>query len=132
MQAIIIGENRAEFVKIPTSALNNHFIKTRGEQLYMIYPDGMTRMRIFKDGIEQPSEEVIVYAENSIKPHVTRNLNYAPEFIMGRIDIHKRAKSDNLLNKGLFYKVGNIAKSIYPYGTLVLTGLIVLMAFLFG
>lgn len=130
MQVIIIGENRAELVKVPMSALNNHFIKTRGDALYMIYPDGMTRCRVYKDGIEQPSDEVVVYAENSIEPHVTRNLNYNPAFIMGRIDIHKRAKKDSLLGKNLFYKVGQVGKSLLPYGTMIITGFIVLLAFL--
>lgn len=128
MQVIIIGENRAEIVKVPMSAINNHFIKTRGDALYTIYPDGMTKMKVYKDGIEQPSEEVVVYAENAIKPHVSRNLNYGSEYIMGRIDIHKRAKGDKLLGKSLIYKVGTTMKMIYPYGTLIITGIIVMFA----
>lgn len=131
MQVIIIGENRAEIVKVPMSAINQHFIKTRGDAVYMIYPDGMTRMRVFKDGIEQPSEEVIVYAENAIKPHVTRNLNYAPYMVKGRIDIHRLAKKDSLTAKSMLYKVGAIGKELYPYGALILTGIIVGLALLF-
>lgn len=46
MMVIIIGTNRAEMCKVPVKDQDKHFFMTR-KQLYKVYPDGLSRMRIY-------------------------------------------------------------------------------------
>lgn len=131
MRVIIIGWNRAEDTKIKDKDFDKHFFQER-KQCYRIFPDGLTRMRIFKDGVEQESDEVIVFPENGIIPHLTRGLDYSPEAIKSDIDFHKNATATGFMNR--FKLFINASSSIYwgvaPYLGLIITGIIVGCAFL--
>lgn len=67
-QIIIEGVNRTEFCKPKTKDIDvRRFFETRG-MLYRAYPDQLTKMKMYKFGVEVGSDEVIVYPENSIHP----------------------------------------------------------------
>ena len=131
MKIIILGTNRAEINNIKVKDFDKHFFSAR-KQAYRVFPDGLTRIRIYKDGVEQESDEVIVYPENGIIPHVTRGLDYSPMAIKSDMDFHRNATSEGFLNRfKLFIDNGSsIYKSLAPYMALIVTGLIVAWAFL--
>ena len=131
MMMIIIGRNRAEPTIIKSKDYEKHFFRERN-QAYRMWPDGFTRMRIFKDGVEQESEEVYVYPENGIIPHNTQGLDYRPEAIKSDIDFHKNATRKGFVNRfRLFVDSGvNIYRAIAPYLGVTVAGIIVLWAFL--
>lgn len=131
MKIILVGTNRVEVDNIKVRDFDKHFFQAR-KQCYRIFPDGLTRMRIYKDGIEQESEEVIVFAENGTIPHVTRGLDYSPLALKTDIDMHKNATATSFLNRfKLFVDAGgSIYKAMLPYLALVITGIIVAWAFL--
>lgn len=131
MMIIILGRNRAELTTIKSADYDKHFFQER-KQAYRIFPDGFTRMRIYKDGIEQDSEEVYVYAENGIVPHQTHGLDYSPSAIMSDIDFHKNATASGFLNRfKLFVDNGRkIGGAIYPFAGMIITGIILAYAFL--
>ena len=133
MKVIIIGWNRAEITEIKAKDFDKHFFQER-KQCYRIFPDGLTRMRIYKDGVEQESDEVIVYAENGIVPHLTRGLDYSPGAIKSDIDFHKNATSTGFMNRfKLFVNAGNtIYGGVAPYLAAITTIGILLWAVLFS
>ena len=130
MMMIILGRNRAELSTIKAADYDKHFFQER-KQAYRMFPDGFTRMRIYKDGIEQESEEVYVYAENGIVPRVTHGLDYSAEAIMSDIDFHKNATTAGFINRfKIFVDSGlKLGKLIYPFAGAIIAGLIVLWAF---
>lgn len=128
---IILGRNRAELTTIKPKDYDKHFFQER-KQAYRIFPDGFTRCRMIVDGIEEESEEVYVYAENGIIPHVTHGLDYTPGAIKSDIDFHKNATTEGFINRFKLF-VGNAGKFwgvIVPYAGLIITGLILAWAFL--
>ena len=98
MQVIIIGQNRAEFCNVKKNDKEKHFFMTR-KQLYRVYPDGLTRMKVTRFGIEDESDEVIVYKENEIVPYHTRGLDYSANRFVFVIDEHKLLTSGSWFNK---------------------------------
>lgn len=131
MRVIIIGRNRVENTEIKSKDFDKHFFVER-KQAYRIFPDGFTRMRIYRDGIEQESDEVYVYPENGIVPHMTRGLDYSPEAIKSDIDFHKNATASGFMNRfKLFVDTGvSIYRGIAPFIGFIITGIIVAYAFL--
>ena len=131
MKVIIFGTDRCEITEIKRKDFDKHFFQER-KQCYRIFPDGLTKMRIWIDGVEQDSDEVIVYPENGIVPHVTRGLDYGPGAIKSDIDFHKNATSTSFLGRfNLFVNAGqNIYAGIAPYLALIVTGIIVAWALL--
>ena len=131
MKVIILGLNRAEITNIKVKDFDKHFFQER-KQCYRIFPDGLTRMKVYKDGVEDESDEVIVYPENGIIPHMTRGLDYSPEAIKSDIDFHKNATGTGFMNR--FKLFVNATSTIYggiaPYLALIITGAIVLWALL--
>lgn len=126
MIIIIIGTNRAEQCKVKMRDLDKHFFQTRG-QLYKVYPDGLTRMRIVDaDGYEQESEEVLVYAENSIEPYHPRSVSYSQDRILAEIDEHKLMTKGTSPGRLLIHKAMGIMREIVPYFGLILAGIVVL------
>lgn len=132
MFMIILGRARAEITEIKSKDYDKHFFQER-KQAYRMFPDGFTRMRMIKDGVEmKESEEVYVYPENGIVPHQTKGLDYSPEAIMSDIDFHKNATSQGFINRFRLLvdsgrKIGNV---VYPFIGVAITGVIVLFAFL--
>lgn len=133
MMIILLGRNRAEPNTIKVKDFDKHFFQAR-KQGYRIFPDGLLRMRIFKDGIEYESEETIVYPENGIIPHKTCGLDYSPLAIKTDIDFHKDATSRNFFNRFKLFadNAHNVYKALAPYLGLIVAGLVVLYAFMFG
>lgn len=131
MKVILFGTNRCECTEIKRRDFDKHFFQAR-KQCYRIFPDNLTRMRIIVDGVEQEMDEVIVYPENGIVPHVTRGLDCSPGAIKTDIDFHKNATSAGFVNRfKLFVDAGgSIYNGIAPYAALIVGGLIVLWAFL--
>lgn len=131
MKVIILGTNRAEITEIKAKDFDKHFFQER-KQCYRIFPDGLTKMRIWQDGVEVDSDEVIIFPENGIVPHVTRDLDYSPSAIKSDIDFHKNATPQGFLNRfNLFVNAGQtIWTGIAPYIALIITGLIVAWALL--
>lgn len=126
MIIIIIGTNRAEQCTVKMRDLDKHFFQTRG-QLYKVYPDGLTRMRIVDaDGYEQESEEVLVYAENAIEPYHPRHVDYSQDRILAEIDEHKLMTKGTSPGRLLIHKVLGIMRDIVPYFGLILAGIVVL------
>lgn len=135
MMVIIIGRNRAELCKVPVKDLDKHFFMTR-RQLYKVYPDGLSRMRIYDaDGVEQESEEVIVYAENAIIPYHPLHVDYTPDRILAEIDEHKlmgASKGGVWPYRIYFTEAKNIWRDIGPLFPLLVGGIVLAYALLFG
>lgn len=132
MKAIILGWNRAEVIEIKTKDFDKHFLESR-HQCYRIFPDGLTRMRVYKNGVEQESDEVIVFAENGTIPHNTQGLDYNNLALKTDVDLHKDARSDNSpFGRFKFWADtgSSIWKSVAPYLSLIIAGIIVAYAFL--
>ena len=132
MKAIILGWNRAEVIEIKTKDFDKHFLESR-HQSYRIFPDGLTRMRVYKNGVEQESDEVIVFAENGTIPHNTQGLDYSNLALKTDMDLHKDARSDNSpFGRFKFWADtgSSIWKSVAPYLGLIIAGIIVAYAFL--
>ena len=132
MKVIIIGSNRAELCKVPIKDLDKHFFMTR-RQLYKVYPDGLTRMRVYdRDGIEKESEEVIVYSENAIVPYHPRHVDYSQDRILAEIDEHKLMGSTKSIfpYRVYFTTARNIWREIGPMFPIIVAGIVLAYALL--
>lgn len=131
MKVIILGTNRAEVNEIKAKDFDKHFFQRR-KQGYRIFPDGLTRMKIYNNGVWVGDDEVIVYPENGIEPHLTRGLDYSPLALKTDIDMHKNATTDSFFNKFKMWATvsGSIWKGIAPYIGVIIAGGIVAWAFL--
>lgn len=133
MMVIIIGCNRAEMCKVRTVDLDRHFYQSRN-QLYKVYPDGLSRIRIVEAGKKEVDDEVVVFAENCRYPYHARGLDYSLDTILREIDQHKLMQPHGLLAKYKiwFGRVGSVWRQIVPWMGLMITGVIVAWAFLTG
>lgn len=132
MQVIICGNNRIEPCKVPSKQYERHFYLTR-DQLYKIYPDGLTRMTVTKYGHKANDDEVIFYKENAIVPHLERNQSYEMAKILSEIDEHKLMKGENKNIRGLAIKnVMSTWKQMLPIVPFILLGVIVLYSVVFS
>lgn len=133
MMVIIIGCNRAEICKVKVSDLDRHFYCSRG-QLYKVYPDGLTRMRITAVDGKVSDDEVVVFAENCRYPYHTRGLDYTLDTILREIDQHKLMQPHGLLTKYRvwFTRAGKVWRAVLPFMGLIISAVIVIWAFLSG
>lgn len=132
MMVIIIGTNRAEMCKVPVKDQDKHFFMTR-KQLYKVYPDGLSRMRIYdEDGIEQESDEVLVYAENAVVPYAPRHVSYKPDRILAEIDEHKLMGGSKTIwpYRIYFTQARDIWRQLAPIFPLIVAGVVLLYALL--
>ena len=88
MIVVIVGENRVEFCKVKIQDEHLHFFKTRG-MLYKVYPNGLTRCRVFDYGLELKSEEVIIFYENETHPYDEHDIDYTMDRLLSDVDRHK-------------------------------------------
>lgn len=99
MMVIITGENRIEICIPNKRQVGLHFFKTRN-QLYRIFPNAMSRVRIFDyDGLEVASEEGIIFRENDVIPYDTMGLDYSMDRLLSDVDRHKMMRSHGILGK---------------------------------
>ena len=99
MMVIITGENRVEICVPNKRQVGLHFFKTRN-QLYRIYPNAMSRVRIFDyDGLEVASESGIIFRENDVIPYDTMGLDYSMDRLLSDVDRHKMMRSHGILSK---------------------------------
>ncbi len=127
---IIIGRNRAEFDKVKDKDMENRcFFRTRN-QTYKNYPDGVTRMDVYEDGIYVRSEEVFIYAENKIEPHNKHKISYDQDDIIAEIFNQKMSIKGNKWQKlkPYFTAASGVWKGIYPFLGLIIAGGIMLWA----
>ena len=108
-----------------------HFYLTR-DQLYKMYPDGLTRMIRTEYGHKAGDEEVIFYKENAIIPYHVQKVEYTMDKILSEIDEHKLMQSKEKKTIGLTIRnVGRTWKQIVPLLPFIVTGFIVLWAVVF-
>lgn len=130
MKVIILGNNMADIVEIKAKDFDKHFLQRR-KQGYRIFPDGLTRMRVWINGVETDSDEVIVFQENSGVPHITRGLDYSPLARMTDIDLHKDGlKEGGFFNRfKIFVDTGRAYYGmIAPFMGVIIAGLILVWA----
>lgn len=133
MIVIISGCNRVEFCKVRKKKdFDRQFFMTRG-QLYIVPPNGFTRMRIIEYGKERPSEAVIAYKENEIVPYDTKNLEYSMDNLLCDIDRYKQMTDYSWFkgNKPWFVNTG---KELWKLATSTggITLIVLLWVFLSG
>lgn len=131
MQIIIVGQNRVEFCPIKKKDNEKRFFATRG-QLYKVVPDQLIRFRQYDlKGKELPSDEVIIFVENSTVPyHVINNVSYFMDDVLADIDIQKGLNSNGIFKKNIFFsKAKSIWAAILPFMGAIIMGAIVLWAF---
>ena len=132
MKVIILGNNMADIVDIKAKDFDKHFLQRR-KQGYRIFPDGLTRMRIWQDGVEIDSDEVMVYPENGTVPHMTRGLDYSDMAIKSDIDLHRDAfEHTGFLNRfKLFVDAGATYYNLLaPFMGMIIAGIILAWALL--
>lgn len=123
MMVIITGENRVEICVPNRRQEGLHFFRTRN-QLYRIYPNCLSRVRIFDyDGLEVASEEGIIYRENDIVPYDTMDFDYSMDRLLSDVDRHKMMRSGIVKPKLWFSNVKTIWD--FVFSKVGITGLIV-------
>ena len=123
MMVVITGENRVE-ICVPTRKQEGlHFFKTRG-QLYRIFPNCLSRIRIFDYDMEVRSEECIIYRENDIVPYDTMDFDYSMDRLLSDVDRHKLMRPNSLVQPKLWF---SNAKSIWDwiFSKVGITGIVV-------
>lgn len=89
MMAIIVGKNRVEYLRVKKKDLAKHFFTTR-KQLYKVYPDALTPVEIYHNGVWVGDESIIVFEENGTTPyHCKYPKDYEMDSILASIDEHK-------------------------------------------
>lgn len=89
MIIVIEGINRTEFCTPNVKDEDRRrFYETRG-QLYRVYPEQLTRMRIYEFGKEVRTESVIFFQENCIHPHIEKGEVMSCDKMLADIDEHK-------------------------------------------
>ena len=59
-------------MRIRKKDLDKHFFKSRG-QMYMIYPECLTPVEVYHNGVWVESESIIVFPENGTMPYNCRH-----------------------------------------------------------
>lgn len=113
---------------------NKFFFETR-HQLYRVFPDQLTRVDIYEYGHYKYSDEMIVYPENSITPQLIRGQRITKDKLMMDMDEFKGLPGGIWQEAPVASLTSKIQKSInklLPFGGLIVTGIILLYAFLTG
>lgn len=89
---LIIGENRAEFCRPKKKDIDvKHFFVTRN-QMYKGYPEQFAQCVHTFHGHFVEDTEMIVYAENGIRPHVEMGIPTNMDKLLADIDEHRSVK----------------------------------------
>lgn len=134
--AIIIGENRVEFIQVKKRDLKKHFFVTR-DQLYAFYPNHMSKIRLEDELGLVRSESVMVYPENSIRPYGWKertkiNDPFHFDNILKVIDLHKRMVTHSPFSKWKMYlSTGqSVWHALAPALPILIGGFVLLGAFM--
>lgn len=130
MKVIIIGRNRVEMGKVKTRDLNKHYYMTHN-QLYKVYPDGLTRCKIMKYGRTAGDDEIITYKENAVKPYHPHDQIYTAARLIAEIDEHKLMKKQSTMG-AIYYarQAQEFWKQLKPMIPIILVLIIVIYAML--
>lgn len=89
MMGIIIGKNRVEYLRVKKKDLDKHFFTSR-KQLYKVFPDALTPVEVYHNGVWVNDESIIVFEENGSVPyHCKYPKDYEMDSILASIDEHK-------------------------------------------
>lgn len=128
---LLIGRNRAEFCKPkPKDVDIKHFFVTRN-QLYKVYPDMYVRCRYYFCGHEMGTDEMIIYPENGIRPHIQNGSFTNFDKLMCDIDEHKMAKY-GIAKKPYGFMSSGTKKSLMNLLPFLILALVLGYAFLNG
>lgn len=90
---LIVGRDRAEFCyPRPKDVDVKHFFVTRN-QMYKVYPDMYVRCRRRFCGVEVGTDEMVIYPENGIRPHIQHGSQTNFDKLMCDIDEHKMSNT---------------------------------------
>lgn len=137
MKVLIKGCDAIEIIPVKGKDQAKHFIKTAG-QLYKLYPDGLRRVRIYREYFvifSKPYEtdEIIVYDENRRTPHYpVLGVAYDQESVLRDIDEHKITGQHIWSAKPYIKAANDVWKALSVGGGALLAGLIILWAVVFS
>lgn len=136
MQAIIVGANRVEVCPLKKRDYEKWFFQHRG-QTYLIMPQNLVKMRYYDSkGREcKEPEEVIFFREGSSLPYDCREdcvLAYYQDNVLPAIDMEKAVRKSRTKGQGILQSATDTMRALYPMAGLIITGIIVLYAFVSG
>lgn len=136
MLAIIVGANRVEVCPLKRRDYEKWFFQHRG-QTYLIMPRNLVRMRFYDEkGREwREPEEVIMFPEGSSLAYDTHEecvMAYYQDNVLPAIDLERAVRKNKTKGQGVLQSAANTMNALYPIAGLIITGVVVLYAFLTG
>ena len=127
MMVIIIGKDGVEYCTVKKKDVDKHFFITRN-QLYKIYPDAMTPLKVYHNGAWTTSDSVIVFEENGTSPyHCKYPKDYEMDSILSTIDEHKLMTPKKQGIKGFFQNGGGKGvRTLLEFMPWIIVGIIIL------
>lgn len=127
MKAIIVGHNRVEVCEVKKKDYEKTFFVHR-QQLYMIMPGNLIRMRYFdKDGHEiREPDEVCVFQEGASVAYDTLMEDaYYQEAVLPSIDLFRDVKRGRLKGAGILQGLTSFIDQLYPIlGLIIVVGVV--------
>lgn len=127
MKAIIVGNNRVEVCEVKKKDYEKTFFVHR-QQLYMIMPGNLIRMRYFdKDGheIREPDEVSIFPEGGSVAYDTLMEDAYYQEAVLPSIDLFRDVKRGRLKGAGLLKGLTTLVDQLYPaLGLIIVVGVV--------
>lgn len=127
MKAIIVGNNRVEVCEVKKKDYEKTFFVHR-QQLYMIMPGNLIRMRYFdKDGheIREPDEVSIFPEGGSVAYDTLMEDAYYQEAVLPSIDLFRDVKRGKLKGAGLLKGLTTLVDQLYPIlGLIIVVGVV--------
>lgn len=127
MKAIIVGNNRVEVCEVKKRDYEKTFFVHR-QQLYMIMPGNLVRMRYFdKDGREtREPDEVCVFREGASVAYDTLLEDaYYQENVLPSIDLFRDVRRGKLKGAGLLQGLTTLVDQLYPIlGLVIVVGVV--------
>lgn len=130
-KVIIIGSNGHEYARIKPKNKKKRYFETKN-QLYRVYPEGFTRMRVTHIDGSIEYAECVIYDENCIVPYCipSKTMDYSSEAFMEDIWLDKQQANDYLKKRLSWQNVGSFLQQYGKYLPFVLIGGIVVIAFI--
>lgn len=130
---LIVGRDRAEFCRPrPKDVDVKHFFVTRN-QMYKVYPDMYVRCRYRFCGEDAGTDEMVIYPENGIRPHIQHGSQTNFDKLLCDIDEHKMSADQNgMLKKPYAFVSGKTIARLRNLIPLIVFGAVLAYAFLGG